>query len=727
MTQKKKPFKWIEDLAEKAFTHTNTVLLISTLVLLLSFAGIRNLKVELDLYNSHNSDFPSLVRLWDMMEEFQDFSTISILAEWNHEPTSEQVCSFLKKASATQSESESTQSVFHIFKLKGLENKPDQYWFPNTLPDPCETPGVKLSDLKKNLDPAHPFYKYSTNNRQLMLQVRLEANFTLVSVGHWLKDLDSNEYTVSAIGPAVFQYYVNEILKKDSFLYILMIIFFLVFFRYFFGTWRTGIYFLLTVSGTLICLAGFMGIFGLPIDILTNSLFLITAIAATADYIFVCWGMARGLKLKETVIFYSRPGFFTTMTTSVGFISLCVSELHTLQRFGLAAAVGACIEWFFTFLTLPALIKKFNLRHEFINTSKQSNFIGLMKKMNRWTPPKILTITFYAFVIVGPFLFFKLQFEENPAKNFPAAHPIKKSLEHFGKALGWQNSVFIQFPIEISRGQIDKCLAAVKTSDVVHSIDNPYAIEDYFLNGIETIRREAIQWQLHRFGALKPYLSHYSSRSVIFLTSSSPNDLTKIHKIIDSSCPTSASIVGQSDVYREASLVLSKTLAESFLVSLLIVICIIFYLQKRLDNRQYFIVPLSLLGGPMFLVSGMALLNIPISPFNSMFLAILVGITGDNAIQYLFVKNGADINDGVEVNGPASIIIGFITVISSLLFLLQTLIPMKILGLLFSVGFFINLSGDLWILKGLLNLKSYLKNYLTKISTTPKTGEAPKE
>ncbi len=723
MTQKKKPFKWIEDLTEKAFTHTNSVLVVSTLVLLLSFAGIRNLKVELDLYNSHNSDFPSLVRLWDMMEEFKDFSTISILAEWPQEPTSEQVCSFLKKTAETQSASESTQSVFHIFKLKGLENKANEYWFPNALPDPCETPGVKLSDLKKNLDPAHPLYKYSANNRQLLLQVRLEANFTLVSVGHWLKDLDSDEYTMSAIGPAVFQYYVNEILKKDSLLHILTIIFFLIFFRYFFGTWRTGFYFLLTVSGTLFCLAGFMGIFGLPIDILTNSLFLITAIAATADYIFVCWGMARGLTLKESALFYSRPGFFTTITTSVGFISLCVSDLQTIKRFGLAAAVGACLEWLLTYLTLPALIKKFNWQPEFINTSKQSNSISIMKTMNQWTPPKIITILFCAFVFIGPFLFFKLQFEENPAKNFPASHPIKKSLEHFGERMGWQNSVFIQFPIELPRDQIDRCLAAIGTSEVVHSIDNPYAFEDYFLKGLEIVRRESVQWQLRRFGPLKPYISHYSSRSVIFLKSNSPNDLTKIHEIVDTSCPKEAAIVGQSDVYREASLVLSKTLAESFLVSLLIVICIILYLQKRLGNRQYFIVPLSLLGGPLFLVSGMALLNIPISPFNSMFLAILVGITGDNAIQYLFVKEGADIHEGVEVNGPASIIIGFITVMSSLLFLLQTLIPMKILGLLFSIGFFINLSGDLWILKGLLNLK----NYLTKISTTPKTGVAPKE
>jgi predicted RND superfamily exporter protein len=207
------------------------------------------------------------------------------------------------------------------------------------------------------------------------------------------------------------------------------------------------------------------------------------------------------------------------------------------------------------------------------------------------------------------------------------------------------------------------------------------------------------------------------------LKSNSPTDLADLHTIAKANCPATAAVVGQSDVYREASEVLSRTLSESFLVSLLIVIFIIFYLQRKLGNRHYFLLPLSLLGGPLFLVAGMAVFQIPISPFNSMFLAILVGITGDNAIQYLFSNEGGDLDQGLSENGPASIIIGLITVISSLLFLFQTLIPMKILGILFSIGFLVNLFGDLWILKGLLNLK----DYLTKRSTAPNTGVAPTE
>lgn len=690
---------------------------VSTLVLLLSLGVLKSIKVELDLYNSHNSDFPSLTRLWNMMDEFQDFSNLSLLVEWPTEPTSENVCTLLKAVKKLESTIDGTKSTFHLFKLRHVESQPRHFWYPLSLADPCEQPGQTLASLKKDLDPNHPFFKLSPTNRQLLLQVKLYPNFDLKAVGHWINDLKSNDYSISAIGPSVFQYYVNEILKKDSALHILTIIFFLLFFRFFFGSWRTGIYYLFTVIATLICLAGFMSALGLPIDILTNSLFLITAIAGTADYIFICWGMSRGLTLKDSTLRYCRAGFFTTLTTAVGFFSLCISDLHTIQRFGLTAAIGALLEWFFTFMALPAFLRVLKFDSEFVLKKADASIFKKVQSLNDWTPARWLTIGFSLFVFTGPLLFFQLKFEENPSKNFPQSHHVKKSLQQFNNAMGWQNTVFIQLPSTTADSLVTECLREVAKSPAVHSIDNPIEIENYFLKNLEPLRRDSVKWELTEFGLLKNYISRDSIRALAFLKSNSPSDISELHTITKKSCPSETFVVGQSDVYREASDVLSRTLSESFLVSLIIVIFIIFYLQTRLGNRHYFVLPLSLLGGPLFLISGMAILDISISPFNSMFLAILVGITGDNAIQYLFVNDAGNLDEGVEENGPASILIGFITVISSLFFLFQTLIPMKILGLLFSVGFLINLFGDLWILKGLLKLNIYL----TKRSTAPST------
>lgn len=723
MTQNKKPFQIIETITRTAFTRPITILTISAMVLVGSLFGARSLKIELDLYNSHNTDFPSLTRLWDMMEEFEDFSTISLLIDWEKEPTAEQVCSLITKVDDVASITEGTRSTFHIFKLRGIESQETSYWYPPALPNPCEKTGIGLGELKKTLDPQHPFYKLSPSNSQMLIQVRLESDFSMQTVKHWLYDLKSSDYKISSIGPSVFQYYVNEILKKDSFLHILLIIFFLVFFKFFFGSWRTGFYYLLTVVATLISLAGMMGIIGFPVDILSNSLFLITAIAGTADYIFICWGMSRGLTLKDSIMGYCRPGFFTSLTTCIGFLSLCVSDLSTIQRFGFATGVGAMLEWYFTFIVLPAFLKKCGLQTEFVTKKTDQKLIKFVQQLNNWTPSKTLTAVFCVFVFIGPFLFFKLRFEENPSKNFPTSHPIKQSLNHFSETLGWQNSIFIEFPSTLSRESIEECLTHIEKSDIVSGVDSPFKIEDYLLKDLSPVRREAVRHDLVQFGPLRIFNTSSYTRALVFLKTNLPDDISKLHQITDTSCPTGAAIVGQSDVYREASQVLSHTLSESFLVSLVIVLFIIFSLQKRLGNKLYFLLPLSLMAGPLFLISIMALFDVPISPFNSMFLAILVGITGDNAIQYLFTKEGANIDSGVEENGPASIIIGLITVISSLFFLVQTLIPMKILGLLFSAGFLMSLFGDLWILKGLLKLKSYLTNK----SIAPNTGVAPKE
>ncbi len=82
----------------------------------------------------------------------------------------------------------------------------------------------------------------------------------------------------------------------------------------------------------------------------------------------------------------------------------------------------------------------------------------------------------------------------------------------------------------------------------------------------------------------------------------------------------------------------------------------------------------------------------------------MVGLAGDNAIQYLMTPD-ENMEVGIESRARASIMVTLVMIMASGLFLVQILRPMKILGMLFILGFTINLIGDLFGLKGLLSTK----------------------
>ena len=94
-----------------------------------------------------------------------------------------------------------------------------------------------------------------------------------------------------------------------------------------------------------------------------------------------------------------------------------------------------------------------------------------------------------------------------------------------------------------------------------------------------------------------------------------------------------------------------------------------------------------------------ALFQVPVSLMTSLFAATIVGLTGDNAIQFLFATKNGDLQQGAKERGEASVLLSLLLAFGSLVFLAETVKPMQILGVLFFTGFLMNLAGDLWLLK----------------------------
>lgn len=119
---------------------------------------------------------------------------------------------------------------------------------------------------------------------------------------------------------------------------------------------------LVIVFGTAIWTVGFMTLFGKDIDVLSALIPSILFIVGISDVIHVYTKYIDGLRLgldKEEAIWkaYRQVGmatFITSVTTSIGFLSLILSGIAPIREFGIYMAVGVMTAFVLSFTLFPA-------------------------------------------------------------------------------------------------------------------------------------------------------------------------------------------------------------------------------------------------------------------------------------------------------------------------------------------------------------------------------------
>ena len=179
----------------------------------------------------------------------------------------------------------------------------------------------------------------------------------------------------------------------------------------------------------------------------------------------------------------------------------------------------------------------------------------------------------------------------------------------------------------------------------------------------------------------KRYYSNVGTlRIPLYLKEQDLHSLRKLRREIQAICHTSCRLAGQRVVYLEYGEKISRTMIESFAVSILLVIGILAALLW-IEGKFSYLIPviLSSLMGPLVILTLIAIFQIPVTLITSIFLAVMVGLAGDNAIQYLLADE-EDLSKGIENRSRASLIVTLVMVLGSSMFILQSLLPMKILG-----------------------------------------------
>ena len=138
----------------------------------------------------------------------------------------------------------------------------------------------------------------------------------------------------------------------------------------------------------------------------------------------------------------------------------------------------------------------------------------------------------------------------------------------------------------------------------------------------------------------------------------------------------------------------------SFILVALFLIGLVFFKGRE----GVFPVILSSFWGPHFMIFLIYVFQVKINFVTCVFASVLVGMTGDNAIQYI-LGGKRDILNGIKLHGEASWFQAILMGTISLFFLASPFVPNRTLGVLLTFGFILSVVGDVGILRGLLESK----------------------
>ncbi len=704
----KLPYLFLRRLPMLSLRNPRVVLGFLTLALALGVMGLSRLKIDLDIYESFDPDFQSSRDLHQLRQSYRENSQLIIVFEFSDAASAGDLCR-LRGWEREALASREVKSITSLWSQRTPRVDGQKLWYPTTLPDPCTLEASSMPDLRSIFrGSSYSQFVSRRGTQDILFDVTYrnrrfdshEVAETMEMARDFIKAQGLNA-RVHFLGAAASRYHFFKIMYRDALLSTLVVFILILALRAIAGTWRSGAILTGTLLFTGVILYGGLGLAGIPVNILTNNLFLMTAVAGTADFLFVTQAQTSD-DYNGSFCNLSTPCFFTTLTTMLGFISLNTSSIDLIKDFGNGAALGAMAEWVMIFFFLPVVLRLTRQDRSWIDPKRAWTFGWLRRFVHLRPPATVLGIGVILMVLALPSFFF-LNVEDSPIENLPRNHEFRLSTEYFRRQFGWDGQVYVYFPAEPSREKYAKVVGSLRGLPLVMGIEDPEKIASEWTQGQTPIRADLLRREL----ALSPLWLRFHSpsnelRLPIYLGAQNLTALKSVRDAVSQICGGECRLAGQRVVYLEYGETISKTMIESFGVSLVLVIATLGWLLKRHGRLSDFIpIAVSSLLGPGITLTLMALFQVPVTLVTSIFLAVMVGLAGDNAIQYLFADE-SDLELGMDRRSTASVLVTFAMMAASSVFLIQTLSPMRILGGLFMVGFLINLLGDLWGLRGLL-------------------------
>lgn len=299
-----------------------------------------------------------------------------------------------------------------------------------------------------------------------------------------LSDFSFDEVHVA--GRATGQAYYVDLLQREFILFIslslIVIIVFLVFaFRSFWGVWVP----LLVVMMAVLWTVGILARMELPLGVMLNVLPVIVFVVGVSDVVHLVSRYFDELrknlpKMQALITAYKEVGmatFLTSLTTSIGFLTLLTSNIEPIREFGMYTAIGIVLAFVLAFTLLPAVLTLSPVPKAVNHATNKSYWDIRLRKLLRFVlrnPRRVLGGSGIV-AVLSIFGAFQLQSNNYLLEDLRDSDPLKQQFffleEHFGGVRPFEMALDIQsgrtvWDLEVLR-EIEK---------VSHYLDSVYGV-----------------------------------------------------------------------------------------------------------------------------------------------------------------------------------------------------------------------------------------------------------
>lgn len=506
-------------------------------------------------------------------------------------------------------------------------------------------------------------------------------------------------------GVALHQYYLKQGLDQTTIINAALPGLVLILFWIFFADIRPGILFSVTITIASITVYGLMAALKCPLDILTNILTLMLVLSSLEDFLFILhynWSHEGG-SWRKPFRRLLMPGFFTSFTTALGFASLYSADLAIIRRFGVYAAVASILEWALVFLFLPALLVHVPSLRKWLapKPSARPRLRSWLEAATKFRFSRPICIGLLGMYLVSALGVSHLRVSDAPASIFPKDHVLSRDLDSIQKSRGWESQVSLVFNDFSMSDQNRKVLDKIRHETNVVAIESPYDVEDYLTKPLKEENASLVRQLWRTTSAARRLVTEDgTARALIYLQKTDTASIDQLQKTTAELCGQSCHLAGTLVSYTEFGDRILSTLLESLALSLVLVSGSIIYLLKARGHAHLTATLVSAMWGPCVMISVFWIFQFPVTYVTCTFASIIVGLAGDNTIQYLFATPPqAHLGQGLHRQGAASVQVSAMMILLSLIFLVSYFASVRSLTPLFVLGFFLTLVGDLWLFK----------------------------
>jgi predicted RND superfamily exporter protein len=680
---------------------------------------------------------PTADEIPEIRDRYQDGTSSILLVlppEGQFSFTPKELCSIREWFSLLRGAERGLRASFSTFNLKApVVISPSVVRYQNILQLDCDQGKslYPLEDVRKNLNAA-PWMALRDSKDRLSLifsftyetaQNKKFGSFDPSAVGKirgWVeKDLAKivPQARFHWVGMADYQWYMKKGFQFAVVVNAMMVIFLIVAMRLCYGTWLSGLMYCSAAVVSGIWLYGGKALADSPYDLLSTGIFLIVCIGGLEDFTFLSAEQVGGKSWRRALRLMIVPSFFTSLTTVIGFASLCTSDLAIIRRFGTWCAAGAALEWVMTFALLPSLLLLFYRKETWVNPAK----ILVGRNITDWSARRIPRWLCHASLAIFPLtllLASHIDANDNPALAFPANHPYNQGLRELLDSKGWQGMAYLLADSKLGNppapGALDALASQLAASPALQGNIAGYETAEQSLDWLSAkgvLPRKTVELDYQRSVHYEQMVDENRiPRATLYLKRFSVHDLQLLKSEAARICEGGKCHVGGELIaYSDFANRVPRTLIESMAVSMILVGLVLLFLIVAFGKQRWTGSLLaSAFWGPCLMLVFMVSFGIQMDFLKCIVASVLVGLTGDNAVQFLFAAKAGELHDGVKGRGAASIQTNVFMAITSLMYLASYFNPPKTFGLLLALGFIVALVGDVWILNGLLDRKKTL-------------------